>query len=129
MTVYEVIKSTHVVTAILSISGFILRGVWMMKSSSALHNLWVNVLPHINDTILLVSAVILSVMSAQYPGSSDWLNAKIIALIVYILLGIVALKRGPTLKIRIVAWCMAILVFTYILAVANSKTVWAINGI
>ena len=122
MPAYEVIKSIHIVTAILSISGFILRGIWMMKSSYALQNMWVKILPHINDTILLVSAIALSILSTQYPGTTLWINVKIVALIVYIVLGTIALKRGPTLKIRIVAWCLAILVFIYILAVANTKT-------
>ena len=122
MSVYEIIKNIHVLTAIMSISGFILRGIWMMKSSVYLQNRWVKVVPHVNDTILLVSAIFLVVLSAQYPGPIAWLNAKIVALLVYIILGTVALKRGSTKTVRIITWCLAILVFIYIFVVANVKT-------
>lgn len=122
MSIYEVIKFVHVLTAILSIGGFILRGIWMINLSTKLQNNWVKVAPHINDTILLLSAIFLVVLSAQYPGPIAWLNAKIVALVVYIILGTIALKRGSTKTIRTVAWCLAVLVFIYIFAVANSKT-------
>lgn len=123
MSLYETIKITHITTAYISIIGFLIRGIWMMQSSSRLQQRWVIVAPHINDTILLLSAIVLVVISSQYPGSIDWINAKIVALIFYIILGTIALKRGKTKTIRIVAWCSAILVFAYILAVAVSKNV------
>ena len=127
MSVYEIIKNIHVLTAIISITGFILRGIWMIKSPTYLQNRWVIVAPHINDTLLLVSAIFLVVLSAQYPGPIAWVNAKIIALLVYIILGTIALKRGSTKAIRIIAWCAAILVFSYIFVVANSKTVLIVS--
>ena len=127
MSAYEVIKYIHVLTAIMSISGFILRGIWMMKSSTYLQNRCVKIAPHINDTILLVSAIFLVILSAQYPGPIAWLNAKIIALLIYIILGTVALKRGTTKIIRIVAWCAAILIYSYIIIVAYSKTALIIS--
>ncbi len=120
---YELIKAIHVATAIFSISGFVIRGIWMMSSSSLLENRWVKVVPHVNDTILLTAAIILVILSGQYPGPATWINAKIVALLIYILLGTVALKRGKTIQIRIIAWISAILIFMYILVVASSKTV------
>ncbi len=94
-----------------------------MQSSSMLQQRWVKIAPHINDTILLFSAIVLVVISSQYPGAIGWINAKIVALIFYIILGTIALKRGKTKTVRIAAWCSAILVFAYILAVAASKNV------
>jgi len=123
MTLFETIKIIHITTAYISITGFLIRGIWMMQSSSILQQRWVKIAPHINDTILLLSAIFLVVMSSQYPGAIGWLNAKIVALIFYIILGTIALKRGRTKTIRITAWCSAILVFAYILAVAVSKNV------
>ena len=123
MTIYETIKTIHITTALLSISGFILRGVWMMHAPTILKNVWVRIVPHINDTILLLSAIVLVIITAQYPISTIWINAKIIALVIYIVLGMIALKWGETMAIRVIAWGLAILVFTYIFAVANSKNV------
>jgi len=121
MSLYETIKIIHITTAVLSFCGFVLRGVWMMQSSLRLQSIGVKIVPHINDTILLVSATVLMVLSLQYPISTAWINAKLIALLVYIILGTIALKRGKTIATRIIAWVLAILVFIYILGVANSK--------
>ena len=123
MLTYEMVKFIHIATAIASISGFVIRGVWMMSSSKNLSNTWVRVLPHVNDTVLLLTAITLVLKSAQYPGVTSWLNAKIVALLIYIVLGTIALRRGPTLKIRVVAWGLAVIVFIYIFFVANAKQV------
>ena len=121
MTAYILFKIVHIVTAILSVSGFILRGVWMMNSSPRLQQRWVKIVPHIIDTFLLVSAILLVVLTAQYPGPVAWINAKIVALIAYIILGTIALKRGPTMQIRVVAWVLALLVYAYIVVVALTR--------
>jgi uncharacterized membrane protein SirB2 len=118
---YETLKLIHISTAVLSFSGFIVRGVWMMQSSQRLNLAWVKIVPHVNDTILLVSASILSVMSQQYPVSTAWINAKLLALIAYIVLGSIALKRGKDLGMRVIAWGIAVFVFVYILGVAITK--------
>jgi uncharacterized membrane protein SirB2 len=54
----------------------------------------------------------------QYPLVHGWLTAKFFALIAYIVLGTLALKRGKTKARRIAAWIAALLVFGYMAAVA-----------
>jgi hypothetical protein len=51
------------------------------------------VLPHINDTFLLLFGVLLAVTLQMSPGQQPWLMAKLIALVIYIGLGVMALKR------------------------------------
>ncbi len=92
-----------------------------MNSSPRLQQRWVKIVPHIIDTFLLVSAILLVVLTAQYPGPVAWINAKIVALIAYIILGTIALKRGPTMQIRVVAWVLALLVYAYIVVVALTR--------
>lgn len=120
---YLTLKLVHVVTALLSIVGFIIRGIWMMQSSPALNKKWVKIAPHINDTFLLATAIGLVIITSQYPGSVGWINAKIVGLVVYIVLGTIALKRGKTKPVRIVAWIMALVSFSYIVMVAISKNI------
>ena len=122
MTAYFVLKYLHIATVILSIAGFIIRGIWMIQSSAMLQQRWVKIAPHVNDTILLLSAIALVIITAQYPGQLAWVNAKIIALVVYIALGFVALKPTRPKNIRVIAWCLAILIFAYIIWVAFSKS-------
>ncbi len=124
MPTYIILKNIHVITASLSILGFIIRGIWMIQSSSMLQQKWVKVTPHIIDTFLLVSAIALVILTSQYPGPISWLNAKIIALLIYIVLGSIALKYGKTKKIRIMSWCLALIVFAYIVLVALSKNIF-----
>ena len=124
MSNYLLLKYLHVATVIISISGFVLRGIWMITCSPILQQRWAKIAPHINDTVLLLSAFALVVITAQYPGPQAWLNAKIIALVVYIGLGFVALKPKYSMPVRILAWCSALFMFGYIVLVALTKNSW-----
>jgi uncharacterized membrane protein SirB2 len=117
------LKHLHVTSVVLSISGFLVRGVWMMQESPWLQKKWVRVAPHIIDTILLVSAILLAMQIQQYPFVQNWLTAKVLALIAYIVIGAVGLKYGRTKKIRIAAWLVAIAIFLYIVLVALTHQV------
>ena len=121
MSSYNILKIIHIATAFISILGFFIRGIWMMQSSSSLNHRWIKIAPHINDTFLLLSAIVLVFITSQYPGPVTWINAKIIALVLYIVLGTIALKRGKTMEIRVISWCLALLTFVYIFMVAFSK--------
>jgi uncharacterized membrane protein SirB2 len=118
---YLAVKYVHVATVIASYGLFVLRGIWMLRDSPLLARRWVRIVPHVNDTILLVAAIWLTTFIGQYPGTSAWLTAKVIGLILYILIGTVALRRGPTKPVRAAAWVVAQLVFFYIVAVALTR--------
>ena len=118
---YMVIKQVHLFAVSISLTLFLLRGVWMLRGSPILQQRWVRVVPHVNDTVLLGAGVWLAILLRQVPGVSGWLTAKLIALIIYIGLGTIALKRGRTATQRTVAWFAALTVFAYIVAVALTK--------
>jgi len=115
---YTLLKQLHLATIALTLTLFVLRGVWMMADSPRLQARWARIVPHVNDTLLLVSGIGLAVLLQQYPLVHGWLTAKFFALIAYIVLGTFALKRGKTRGQRIVAWIAALLVFGYMVAVA-----------
>ncbi|MCC7327217.1 MAG: SirB2 family protein [Burkholderiales bacterium] len=121
-TTYALLKFLHVGCAVASIMFFCVRGVWMIGAPERLQRTWVRVVPHVVDTVLLASAIALAVMIRNYPGTHGWLTAKITGLVVYIVLGSIALKRGRTLRIRISALVGAIVVFGYIVSVAITKS-------
>ena len=118
---YLAIKHLHVTFALLSGLLFLLRGVWMLSDSPRLQARWVRIVPHIVDTLLLASAIGLAVASSQYPGQQAWLTAKVVALVAYIVLGTIALKRGRTPQVRKAAFVAALASFGYIVAVAVTK--------
>ena len=113
--------TVHVTTALLSITGFIFRGILHFRGSELVNRKWFKITPHIVDTILIISALLLLKQSGLDLLNTSWLLAKVIALLVYISLGLIAFRFGKTRVIRIMTWCEAILVFAYILAVAVTK--------
>ena len=115
---YALLKQLHLTTIAITLTLFLLRGAWMMMDSPRLKARWVRIVPHVNDTLLLASGIGLAVLLQQYPLVHGWLTAKFFALIAYIVLGTVALKRGKTKTRRIAAWIAALLVFGYMAAVA-----------
>lgn len=118
---YLNIKLLHVTCVVASYALFLLRGVWMVQGSALLQSRAARIVPHVVDTVLLASAIALAVISRQYPWANDWLAAKVAALVIYIGLGTVALKRGKTRRTRIAAWLAAQAVFFYIVAVALTR--------
>lgn len=118
---YLTLKSLHVGCVAVSYALFLLRGIWMMRRPERLRLRWVRTLPHVVDTVLLGSAVAMALMIRQYPFVAGWLTAKLLALLLYIVLGSIALKRGRTRKQRIAAWFVAQAVFFYIVAVALTR--------
>lgn len=117
MTGYLVTYYIHVTCVILSGSFFAVRGFWMLTRSPILQHRLVKVFPHIIDTVLLGSAIALTVIIEQYPFVNSWLTVKVVALIAYILLGVAAL-RGKTPLVRGSMFAAAILTFGFIVSVA-----------
>ncbi|HRO61806.1 MAG TPA: SirB2 family protein [Burkholderiaceae bacterium] len=125
---YLTLKSIHMGAAVLSIAGFVLRYAWMIAQSPLLQARPTRILPHIVDTVLLASAILLAWMAGIAPWTVGWLGYKTIALIVYIVLGAIALKRGRTRGVRIAAGAAAIAVFASILWVARFKSLPFLAG-
>ncbi len=120
---YIALRSIHLATVAISLALFLLRGVWRMLDSPMLGRKWVRIVPHVNDAILLAAAVGMLVVAGLNPLRHGWLMAKILALLAYIALGTVALKRGETPRQRTLAFIGALAAFGYIAAVAVSKQV------
>lgn len=116
---YMLLKHIHVSCAVISFALFFLRGIWSFKGSPIMRQGWIKIVPHVVDTLLLVSALALAFTIQQYPFVDAWLTAKFFGLLLYIGLGSVALKYGKSKAIRISAWLAALAVFAYIVLVAK----------
>lgn len=108
--------------AVATITGFVLRGYWMMTGSGELQHRITRIAPHVVDTLFLLSGIAMLVTLSLNPLSQSWLLAKFVGLIVYILLGTIAIRRGSTPQIRTIAFVAALSVFAYITGVALSKS-------
>lgn len=122
MELYPALKLLHVGSVVVTTFGFALRGLWMLRDSPLLRHPLTRVLPHLNDTVLLAAGIGLALLLRQYPLADDWLTAKLVALLAYIGLGTVALKRGRTRRVRILAFGGALLALGYLVAVALTRS-------
>lgn len=118
-----VLKTIHVTCVALSFLSFFIRGIWMLRDSALIQQRWVKTAPHIIDTLLLASAILLAVQWRFSPLEQPWLMAKIIALLVYIGTGMVALRFGRSKRTRLYAWLLGLATILYIVSVATSKSV------
>jgi uncharacterized membrane protein SirB2 len=124
MNTYSLLKHIHLLAVAVTLVLFVLRGAWMMLDSPMLARRWVRIVPHVNDTVLLISALWMAIGVWRYPMVfHGWITAKLVALVVYILLGTVALKRGRTKATRGAAFLVGLAVFAYIVHTAYTKTV------
>lgn len=121
---YPQIKSVHVAAVILSGGLFALRGAMMLTRSRLTHHPALRHLSYAIDTVLLAAALMLVSILHQYPFAQDWLTAKVALLLVYIVLGTLALKRGRTRAIRSGCFFAALAVYLFIVSVAIAHDPW-----
>ena len=117
---YPQIKWVHVAAVLASGFLFLLRGAAVHAGMSWPMAAPVRYLTYTVDTVLLTAALMLATVLHQYPFVSSWLTVKVLLLVVYIVLGSFALKRGATRETRIVYWIAALLVYGYIISVARA---------
>ena len=122
MTLYELVKYIHVTAITLSIIGFVSRVLLKLNDSPYQTRYWFRKLPHMVDTILLASALFMVYLLNVNPLTTYWLAEKILGLLLYIILGMFALRWGKTVQVRKTAAILAVLVFSYIVYVAHYKT-------
>jgi uncharacterized membrane protein SirB2 len=115
-------KNLHLSFALLTICGFIVRGVWMLRASPLSQHALTRIAPHVIDTLFLATGIMLIVQLHLSVWQNSWLLAKFAGLLLYILLGAIALRRGQSLRIRGLAFGGALLAFAYIVGAAISKS-------
>lgn len=121
MSIYESLRSVHLFTVTITVTGFLYRYYLMLQGDTLLSSKLIKNLPHINDTLLLISGAWLAWMIGQYPLLDFWLTLKLILVGLYILLGGIALKRGKTRKSRIITGILAVVTVISILLVAHYR--------
>ncbi|MEP5569226.1 MAG: SirB2 family protein [Halioglobus sp.] len=126
MTLFSILKNIHVTCALLSICGFALRGYWAIASDDRRDARLVRVLPHLIDTLLLASAVAMLFIWGVSPLELPWVMAKIVALLVYIGLGMAVMRFAKSREWRVTAYIAALAVAAYIVSVALSHSPWGL---
>lgn len=119
---YGTLKAIHQTAVVLSVTGFFARGLGALTDEGWIRSRVARTLPHAVDSVLLASALALAWQFQLDPEAAPWLLAKIVGLIAYIALGMLALRAGRPKAVRGAAWFGALLVFGYIVSVAITKS-------
>ncbi|MBU2978880.1 SirB2 family protein [Alteromonas sp. C1M14] len=118
---YMMAKHIHLTAVALSVFLFVLRFIWSQFSPAVLEKKWLKITPHVVDTILLISALSLCVMLNQYPFVQGWLTFKVVGLVVYILMGLFALKWARNAPLKWIGFIGALTWLALIAKVAVTK--------
>ena len=114
-------KHLHMTLAVISISLFTLRFVWLMLNSAQLNRKWVKVTPHIIDTLLFVVGVMMAVKLVINPLEQLWLAEKLLAVVAYIFTGIYTLKFARNRSMQIFGYLGAMGWVMLIVRIAMTK--------
>jgi uncharacterized membrane protein SirB2 len=117
---YSEMRVVHVTAVIVSGALFALRGGAQLAGAG-----WTMVAPlrylsYTVDTVLLTAALMLATVLHQYPFVHGWLTVKVLLLVVYVVLGSLALKRGRTTAVRAGCYFAALAIYLYIVSVARA---------
>jgi uncharacterized membrane protein SirB2 len=115
---YAELKALHVAAVVTSIGLFVFRAGLRSADSAWLRARFLRIAPHLVDSVLLASALLLTLILQQYPFVNGWLTAKLLALVAYVVLGSIAIRRGRSPTIRAVALVGALVTVGYILGTA-----------
>ncbi len=97
-------KHLHMTLAVLSISLFTLRFIWLLANSEKLQAKWVKITPHIIDTLLLSLGVVMAVQYSMNPLEQLWLGEKLLAVVAYIFTGYYTLKLARNKSMQIIGY-------------------------
>jgi len=70
------------------------------------------------DTTLLAAALLLASIIHQWPFVQPWLTTKVLLMLAYIALGLIALRLGKTRPVRLACFVAALIVYSFIISVA-----------
>lgn len=126
---YPQIRAVHIAAVIASGSLFLLRGAAVQLGAKWAMAAPLRYLSYSIDTALLTAALMLVAILHQYPFVHGWLTAKVVLLVVYVVLGSLALKRGRTNAVRISCWVAALLVYLFIVSIARAHSPFGIAAL
>lgn len=116
---YLAIRHLHVASVVLSGCVFLIRGLLIQAGRKKLALAGpVRYASYTIDTVLLLSALLLVTILPWAMFSNGWLTVKLVLVVVYVVLGTYALKRGRTRRMRAICYLAALATFITIIGIA-----------
>lgn len=115
----------HLICVALSVSLFVARYWWRYCGHALAAARWTRIAPPVIDTLLLLSGIGLIVKTHILPftESGPWLTEKLFGVIIYIVLGFIALdyRQARSQQARFIAFPLALVVLYIIIKLATTK--------
>jgi len=115
---YSQIKWVHIAAVIASGALFLLRGIAVQVGARWAMAAPLRYLSYAVDTTLLTAALMLVTILPGAMFANGWLTMKLCLLVVYVVLGTFALRRGRTPRTRLICFIAALAVYAFIVSVA-----------
>jgi uncharacterized membrane protein SirB2 len=120
---FVAIRQVHIGCVLLSGTLFCLRGgLRIANITAANHRLrLLRLASYVIDTALLAAAILLTIILQQYPFREAWLTTKVLLLVVYVVLGSLALRRASSPRNAVLAFGASLLTYAWIIGVAVTR--------
>jgi len=115
---YLTLKYLHIICVAASFSLFFIRGIWVIRSYPPAQEIWVRVLPHCVDALLIATALGMLALGPSSLWAGNWLAVKIALVLVYVATSFYVLKFVKTRALKISLWSIALVVFLFATTVA-----------
>ncbi|EQD52930.1 up-regulator, SirB [mine drainage metagenome] len=120
----DFLLASHVFMATLSVSLLIYRGMRRLARNPVPDTRWLRITPHIVDTLLLVTGIALAWALGLDPLTVTWLGVKLLLIVAYIAVGLLAFRVSGPRAIRLGVFILALLIFADIVAIAITRSPW-----
>lgn len=117
---YPQIKHAHIGLALLSGGLFALRGTMLLAGMRWPNAAPVRYLSYTVDTALLTAALMLLTILPGALYANGWLAMKLVLIVLYVVLGVFAFRRGRSGGIRAACYAAALLVFAQVYFIART---------
>ena len=118
---YMIIKHLHLTLVAVIIIVFAIQGFQLFSNGQQKYRKILTIIHHISGTLLLISGLTLAWLLGKYPFISEWVTVKLIALLAYIVVTSIALKRAKTTFVKVLALTGSLLIMAYIIHTALTR--------
>lgn len=119
--IYPWLLPLHITLVTLSVALFTVRGLGVLAGQAWPMAGWARGLAPVIDSLLLLAGGTLWWLLQLNPTQNHWLLAKLMLLIVYIVLGTLALKRAPTRASKALCFIAALAVVGFMASIAMAR--------
>ena len=117
---YPQIRAVHIGAVLASGTLFALRGAGVLSGMRWPLAAPLRYFSYAIDTVLLTVALMLTAVLPPAAFANHWLTVKLVLLVVYVVLGSFALKRGRSARTRGICFGTAVAVYAFMFGIART---------